>query len=413
MPVAYLLIFTLLFASTSLASSFLACQDHQNPILQSDYACLKPKSPRTALQDLKNVTTEMQIAELKKFMHSHSQLVFDAKRLEIQIKRACALKDYKFVQNKNTQLKLSDIEAQCEAMTKETQKAIATHFSPMKVQLALANPELRERRLIADRKLWFSNEPEHLHRGLGTLPKLTAAEYRQAERIYLSNIDDISLRHGIQNASKALTSPKLVVEQTFAGKQSMILNELEAAREIHKRNYQSYLTHVPELSYAASSQISPQDLAKIYETMEKTMDEGQKTLNQKTEYDRWALHVRMTPMMENILSHRPDLCQAAELLKRDAENEEWKDMAANAAFWALSSLPCLSTGFIGIGSCVILSLEASRTKITESLDKSKMILSKTFLGPSYVNYAELSSAEKQVLLNQMLLPLAFWVRLPQ
>lgn len=146
--------------------------------------------------EIKETTKTLQSKSFKEKLQKRVIGQIESKLFQVGIHKACVKPDRKWFDDK----KIIDwplMKAACASQKRKLKSSIQSRWSKMRVNLSLISPSISESRIVTDRPTWFDSSPSHHISSFKdtSLPKLTAKEKKEAEKLYIDKVSKVSLEH--------------------------------------------------------------------------------------------------------------------------------------------------------------------------------------------------------------------------
>ena len=393
--------------SDKITSHYKICKDVNLSSLKK--SCYQPSAIKiTDLDDIKNITSAIQSQNFREKIQKRVVGKIESKIFKIKMVRACIGKDQNWFVSKK--LEWNNIKNLCEKKSEEIRSTIKKNWSPMRINLALGKPALREDRILSDKATWFDPTPTHsITSEFSKLPKLTQKEKKQAEKIYVKNLSKVPLKQlGNPEFKQRLMNGTLYSRtKDFTSKDEKKLRMAQInLRKKSQQNYLETMSALPILGYLENGNPNDNEIKKALAKIESALHSLLKKANSASADMRLLLS--FDPLVKELLNEEKNYCLAAEKARIDAKKSDRRDNYISLGLGALSAAVCLIKGPLGATICLSSGISLGLLGYRETASAKKNSLGRVMTGKEFETMAELKEKEKEELLTKLFLPLSAW-----
>ena len=181
--------------------------------------------------------------------------------------------------------------------------------------------------------------------------------------------------------------------------------QARSLKEESQKKYFQILTSMPLLGHLSSETPSTYEVRNGFEKIHESLKHFLEEVNDsKKAPDTTSL----APLIKEILKETPEHCPAAETLAAEqSQNRIW-GLGALVGISASLAVPCFFSSPLLLTGCLLGGLGLGTYGIWQSQNELDISRKMTLLGSEYQSLSELNGKENNVLIEQALLPLAFW-----
>ena len=314
---------------------------------------------------------------------------------------------------------------------KEAYRAnLKLYWSPMRVNLSLSWPALRGHdygTLKTSSSYWFDKKPAHIIGDASPLAPLTGQEIKEAQDIFVEQVLLLPFRNREKfGFLDEATLKKSLLDNTFSPfrfgdlqesitiikaiqtSKHKVMTSIEHIRESAKKEYFHILDNLPILSYLERESDIDDDgkLVSAFLKLESHLENLLLKTKSSSGREREDILLAFTPLVETLLSHRPELCSIAENLRVQFSNRAHSKMILYLSVGILSAAPCFFPG--GAVLCLAGGLGVGGYGLHTAKQELAFFKQKALTGKDIQKFAELEPKERMVVMEKVLLPLAFW-----
>ncbi len=332
------------------------------------------------------------------------------KILHYQSLKACFLENYDWFKKQN----IEEPQARefCEEIKKKYREMLKTYWSPMRVNLSLSKPTLPSTHLISDVTSWLDKSPQHIVSLFSSLSKLTERELESAKSLFIDRVVEVPVEHFSSEELKEALSSEIPYSFKTAKKyltpsdQAKIKEAIQKLRKQAKEEYFKILGIIPVISYLERQEDidNKYKMAGAFKKIEKSLKElREKVISPRPEMDTL---LSFKPIVESILQKNPNYCEVAERIRIRVERQEKLDMYGLLTLGIVSAVPCFFTG--GAPLCLAAGAALGLFGLYQADGALKESLGKALTGEDIQKFAGLEEKQRDIFIEKVLFPLAFW-----
>ena len=335
------------------------------------------------------------------------------KILHYQSPRFCFLGEYSWFREQ----KIGEAEARqfCEELKKKYRETLKTYWSPMRINLSLSKPAMPSVYLTSDVTNWLDKSPKHIISLFSPLSKLTEEELKTAKSLFIERVVEVPVEHFSAGELKEALGGEIpyhflnnrtAKKYLTSSDQTKIKEAIEKLREQAREEYFRILEIIPVISYLEKGEDIDSDarLVEAFLKIEKSLEKlFEKVASPKPEMD---ILLSFKPVVESVLSETPGYCEVAERARIRVERQEKLDMYGLLTLGILAAVPCFFTG--GAPVCLAAGAALGLFTLYGANEVLKESLGKALTGEDIQKFAGLEEKQRDVFLEQVLFPLAFW-----
>ena len=364
--------------------------------------------------EIKEAVSAAQSIVFKKKLQKRVIGQIESKLFQTKAHKACIKPDRKWFEDRKIDWPL--MKQVCANQKKELKTSIKNRWSKMRVNLSLISPGILEDRIITDRSTWFDSSPSHFISSFKdtSLPKLTAKEKKEAEKLYIDQVSKIPLEHFSGTEFKKMLSQNRPLPGVHSGvkkyltdkDQSRLRTAVEKLREKAKNSYFQAIEEQPVLAYLERNPPGDKDLDQAFSKMEEKLTDFLKKA--KDPEADMGLLLSFKPLVEEILREDAGYCLVAEKARIKAErNESFQNWVLLGA-GVLAAVPCFVSGPIGASVCLAGGMGLGVWGYKEANIAKEESLGRSLTGKKFETIAGLSGREREEFLAKLFLPLGAW-----
>ena len=376
---------------------YLACQGQEVVRTSSDHDHSLRPAPRKKRPSLEELS-------FKKHLSEKVVDRIEKKLFEFQSLRACFGSD-----KEGTDF--------CRDVRDVYRENLKTYWHPMRVNLALSRPRLRGidySVLKTSTSYWYDKKPTHIVSGLSVLSPLTDREIEEAQDVFIEQVLSFPFRElfTAEELKKILLSKQFTRlgfgEARATEEIYKVRARAEKLRESAKQEYFKILGNLPVLSYLESERDINDDkkLFGAFLKVENHLKELLSKIESGPEKKSEDILLSFAPLVEDVLSHRPELCSVAENIRLRVSKRSTAHIVLHVVAGVASAVPCFFPG--GAVLCLMGGLGVGGYGLYHANDELNLSKQRVLTGEDIQKFADLEARERGVILEKVLLPLAFW-----
>ena len=367
-----------------------------------------------SLREIEAIASTLQAQQSQNFqakLQKRIEGVVKSKIFQIRKLKACNSKDLNwFISRK---LDWGEAKEVCKKQLEEILHNVEKNWSPMRINLALSQPLVKEDRIIAQRSSWFDNKPSHFISDFARLPRLTSEETKQAENLYLENISSVPLKHFTPNQLKKMLKERTLYKEIpqnngflSSQEEEQLLNQQRDFQQQARNQYLEIMNNVPLLGHLKSGTPNEAELDDALSEIEKKLNNFLKKVSRPS--PDIGLLLSFEPLVEELLQENNNYCHIAENARlKEVKSDRFKNYAMMGA-GVLSAISCFIPGPVGASVCLTASLALSGWGYHEAASAKQDSLGQVLTGKEFETIAELDQKAREEFLAKIVFPLAAW-----
>ena len=373
----------------------------------SQQPCLDPWAGKIAnLPEIREMTSALQTQNFKAKMQKRIIGKIESKIFQIKTLKACTVGDQNWFTSKKIEWK--NAKEVCRQKNRELRDLIEKNWSPMRINLALSAPALREEaRILSDRATWFDATPSHSISEFNDLPELNKAEKQRAEKIYIESLSRVSLDE-LETAEfkKILSQSRFRLPSLTHRDRLKLRSTQRKLQENSRQRYFEIMGDLPILGYLKSGNPNRLELKKALTNIESNLQDFLKKINSPSV--DMGLLLSFNPLVEELLTTNKNYCSVAERARHNVEKSNRRDNYLMLGAGFLAAATCFITGPIGATVCLSSGLAIGGWGYHEAAISRKESFGRVLTGKEFETMAGLNEREREVFLAKVFLPLAAW-----